>query len=466
MGQPCQQVFCLEWCGSDQCPVHLLQQGERYFERLTNWKRHDGVTSLLMITVLPWTEASGKMVGVIQTVRNVTAEQEAKSRSKNLERQLFQSQKLEAIGRLASGVAHDFNNLLAIILNYSRFVKNALEEESPILADVLEIHKAAMQAAQLTRQLLAFSRKEIVSPVVLELNRVVAEMDKMLRRMIGEDIEFRTILAPDLVRVRADAAQLEQVLINLVVNARDSMPQGGVLTIETSNLVVTPELAAQQLDLKPGPYVVMRVSDSGHGIDPALMEHIFEPFYTTKPPGQGTGLGLATVYGIAKQAGGCVMVESEVKKGSSFGVLLPSYDGPATAVTTEISNLGRDSIDGKTVLVVEDEDSVRKLTKRMLIGLGFHVMEAAGGTEALDLVREQEQPIDVLLTDVVMPNMSGKQLADQLKLVRPDIKVVFMSGYSNDIMGRHGIESSDLTILTKPFTKEQLNHVMLQTLLS
>lgn len=376
---------------------------------------------------------------------------------KLLEQQLLQSQRMEAVGRLAGGVAHDFNNLLTAIIGYSDLLLMDSNKSQFERANAEEIKKAGQRAAGLTRQLLAFSRKQVLQPKVIELNAVVEDMDKMLRRLIGEDIELVTVLEEVRGRVKADPGQIEQVIMNLVVNARDAMPRGGKLTIETANVELDVHYIRQHMEVDPGPYVLLAVSDTGFGIDKETMPHIFEPFFTTKEPGQGTGLGLATVYGIVRQSGGNIWVYSEPECGTTFKVYLPRVEAEADALDAQIfrKELPQGS---ETILLVEDEDAVRRLAREILQMNGYKVFEAARGSEAIEICDRESGPIDIMVTDVVMPRMSGPQLADYLSTVRPSMKVLYLSGYSDSAIINHGVLSSGTAFLQKPFTPASLLH--------
>ena len=364
------------------------------------------------------------------------------------EEQLRQSQKLEAVGQLAGGVAHDFNNLLTVIGGYSSILLAKLPKDSPHHSNVEEIKKASDRAGALTRQLLAFSRKQILQPKVLDLNVAVADLEKMLRRLIGEDIDLLTIMSPALGKVKADPGQMEQVLLNLIVNARDAMPQGGKLTIETSNVFHSPEYAERQ-GTQPGAYVMLAVTDSGCGMTTETQARIFEPFFTTKGTGKGTGLGLATVYGIIKQSDGNIWVYSEPDRGTTFKIFLPRVD---EVTTHEDSGPLKPIPHGhETVLVVEDEDQVRTILTQILEGQGYQVVSASNGEQALSISQDLEVDISLMITDVVMPQMSGRELAEHVSRVRPDLPVLFMSGYTDDAIVRHGLLDEKLNFIQKPF---------------
>ncbi len=375
---------------------------------------------------------------------------------KHLEKQLLQAQKMEAIGRLAGGVAHDFNNLLSIILASSSTLLDEMDPEDEAYALVSEIEKAGERAAGLTRQLLAFSRGQILETKILDLNQVILGVVRMLRRLIGEDIDLVTRLAPDLGRIRADLGQLEQVILNLAVNSRDAMPDGGRIVIRTRN-VSEEELPAEvRQNMRPGPCVMMSLRDTGCGMDETTKSHLFEPFFTTKGPGKGTGLGLATVYGIVKQSEGHITVESEPGKGALFCIYLPRVDA-APADDWLATNKMRDQFSGhETVLLVEDETDVRALASRLLKKRGYRVLEASDGHEALEIVEKQTEAIDLLLTDVVMPKMNGRELANRILQLRPNMRILYFSGYTDDSILRHGINAAGIHFLQKPFTPDTL----------
>ena len=382
--------------------------------------------------------------GIVVNARDITERL-------RLEDQLRQSQRMEAVGRLAGGVAHDFNNLLTAISGYSDLILRRLTTDNPLRREVEEVMKAAERASSLTRQLLAFSRKQVLQPRVLDLNNIVNEMDKMLRRLIGEDIELITNLTPSLFNVKADPGQIEQVIMNLAVNARDAMPNGGKLIIETENVELDTGRARRHTGFLPGLYVMLAVSDNGCGMDKETQSKIFEPFFTTKEFGRGTGLGLSTAYGIIKQSGGDVKVYSEPGIGTSFKIYLPCVYEPA-----EIRVTARSPYDvprgNETVLLVEDDDGVRMLAREILQMSGYSVLEACHGSQALEICESHKQQISILVTDVVMPQMSGRELSEKLLQLRPQMKLLFMSGYTDDAILHHGVLDSNLPFLQKPFT--------------
>ncbi len=363
---------------------------------------------------------------------------------------------MDAVGRLAGGVAHDFNNILTAILSYAELGLEDLRPDDPLAQDLEEIRNAAVRARTLTRQLLAFSRQQVLAPRVLDLNQVVAEIDKMLRRLVGEDIEIAAALAPRLGAIRADPGQIEQVIVNLAVNARDAMPEGGQLTIETAE-VELPEATARDLVTVPaGRYVMLAITDTGYGMDPETKSRLFEPFFTTKEPGKGTGLGLATVYGIVNQSGGFVWVYSEPGQGTTVKVYFPRVEeAPQTAPPAAPAD-AEPQRGSETILLVEDEEAVRTIARLALTRRGYRVLVAANGGEALLAGERETGPIHLLLTDVVMPGMGGPELARRLAALRPAMKLLFMSGYADRAVARHGLIESGARFLEKPFTPESL----------
>jgi len=374
---------------------------------------------------------------------------------KRLESQLLQSQKMETVGRLAGGIAHDFNNLLTAITGYADLALEDLPPASPVRGDIEDLRKAADRATSLTRQLLAFARKQLIEPRIVNLNQLISDMDGFIRRLIGEQLELSTLPAPNLGSVRVDTNQIEQVVINLVINARDAMPQGGRLTIATANVVIDAGYAGEHIDVTPGRYVLLTVGDTGGGMDAAVQEHLFEPFFTTKGLGRGTGLGLATCYGIVKQHGGYILPYSEPGRGTLMKVYLPRVDAPLDPLpSAEVYTNARGD---ETILLVEDEAAVRELAARVLRGQGYMVLEAGDGLEALRVVdREDTGRIDLLVTDVVMPGLGGGELAERLSALRPGIKVLFTSGYTDDTLLHAGQLISGTHFLHKPFSPAAL----------
>jgi CheY-like chemotaxis protein len=363
---------------------------------------------------------------------------------------------MEAVGRLAGGVAHDFNNLLTVIHGYTELILDNLDQNSRLRQDVQEIINASERASSLTRQLLAFSRKQILQPKVLDLNAHVSNMDKMLHRMIGEDIELVTLLAENLGRIKADPGQIEQVILNLAVNAKDAMPNGGKLTIETANVKLDESYALSHVGVTPGHYVMLSVSDTGVGMTPEIRERIFEPFFTTKEKGKGTGLGLSTVYGIIQQSGGNVWVYTEPGVGTTFKIYLPMIEKGRDSIQTLAASI-KPLQGSETILLVEDEEAVRKLARTILQKYGYKVLEAPNGEEAIRIVQGQNgNPIHLMVTDVVMPRMSGRQLADRLASLWPGMKILYMSGYTDNAIVHHGVLEPGIAYIQKPFTPDGL----------
>jgi PAS domain S-box-containing protein len=374
---------------------------------------------------------------------------------KQLEEQLLQAQKMEAVGQLAGGVAHDFNNILTAIVGYTDMLSADFAAGSRQLEDLEEIRKAARRAAALTRQLLAFSRKQVLEPRLIDLNAVISNLDKMLRSLIAENVVLQLRLATELASTRADPNQIEQVIMNLAINARDAMPGGGTLTIETANATLDQEYAAQHVSVIPGEYVMLAVTDTGCGMDEKTKARIFEPFFTTKPAGRGTGLGLSTVYGIVKQSGGNIWLYSEPGKGTTFKIYLPAVH----ALPEDIGRGAPAAVDagpGGTVLVVEDDEQLRRLTHRALDALGYTVLEADRGKTALEIARRHKGRIDLLLTDVVMPDTNGRKLAETLRASRPGLKTLYMSGYPDGAIANQGLLEPGVAYLAKPFTTDAI----------
>src|SRR5580658_1667491 len=385
------------------------------------------------------------------------------SEQRQLEEKFRQAQKMEAVGRLSGGVAHDFNNLLGVIIGYAEFLQESLDAENKLRGSVDEILKAGKRAASLTRQLLAFSRQQVLDPKVLDLNGVVSDMEKMLRRMIGEDIELSTVLGPELGRLKADQGQLEQVVMNLAVNARDAMPQGGKLLIETQNMVMDEAFVRRYpYPVQPGPYVLLTVTDSGIGMDAETKARAFEPFFTTKEKGKGTGLGLSTVYGVVKQSGGYIDIYSAPGAGTTFKIYLPRVD---EAIQAELPSRAATSFTGnETILLAEDETSLRTLTRNTLELCGYKVLEAKDGVEALEVADAHDGTIDLLLTDMVMPGMGGRALAQELTRHRPEVRLAYMSGYTGQAGGSQGPIDPGSVFLLKPFTREMLTRKIREAL--
>ena len=423
------------------------------FER--TYRRKDGGLLPVLIEDRLLLDSEGRVNGLRSTIQDITERKKVEKEKATLEEQLRQSQKMEAIGQLTGGIAHDFNNLLTIIKGNSQLSIADLKEGDPLRGNIEEIKDAADKAADLTRQLLAFSRRQILEMKVLDLNIILRNVDKMLRRVIGEDIELVTVLAEDLGRVKTDPGQIEQVIMNLVVNAKDAMPRGGKLTIETANVELDESYARNHVAVTPGRYVMVSVSDTGVGMIPEVKERVFEPFFTTKERGRGTGLGLSTVYGIVKQSGGNIWVYSEPKKGTTFKIYLPRVDEPLEELMERVESKELPRGD-ETILVVEDDDEVRKLAVRILRRQGYTVLEGSHGDEAYNICEQHGGPIHLLLTDVVMPQMSGRELAERMASIRPEIKVLYMSGYTDNAIAYHGILEKGINYIQKPFTVDGL----------
>jgi len=419
-----------------------------YDELEATWKRKDTSLLSVQLSVRAIRNAAGQVEYYETFVRDETEQ-------RRLQQQLVQAQKMEAVGRLAGGVAHDFNNLLTVITSYTDLLLEDLGPGDPKRDDLEQVRKAADGAASLTRQLLAFSRQQVLQPRVVSLNAVVESLQKMLQRVIGEDIEVAITLAPDLGAVRADVGQLEQVLMNLAVNARDAMPTGGKLTVATDNVELGPESVRDDSPVGAGRFATLTIKDTGVGMDETTKARIFEPFFTTKGPGKGTGLGLATVYGIVQQSGGFIWVDSEVGRGTTFKIHLPRVDEPVEHEPRSPAAAG--AVRGReTVLVAEDAAPVRAVMREVLERQGYRVLEAANGAEALQVAAMHDGPIHLLLTDVVMPILSGRALAELLTKQRPDTRVLYTSGYTDDSIIAHGILDPGIAYLQKPFTPETL----------
>ncbi len=434
----------------DELPLVRAMRGEQT-AALPMFFRNPAIPQGVHLSVIgsPLRNEDGAIEGGVIVFRDITEAKQAEER-------LGHMQKMEAVGRLAGGIAHDFNNVLSVILSYAEMIGNDLETDDPIFSDVEEIEKAGKRAADLTRQLLAFSRQQVLEPKVLDLNQSVAGMDQMLRRLLGADVELTILSAAELWSVKADPGQIEQILMNLAVNARDAMPEGGKLTIETQNVELDADYAHAHPGVTAGSYVRLSVSDSGSGMSRETQARIFEPFFTTKEKGKGTGLGLATVFGIVKQSGGNIWVYSEPGKGATFKVQFPRVSGPAKGVSISKQGEVEPPRGTETILLVEDDDQVRVLARDVLRRYGYVVLEASNGGEALLICEQHGAQIHLLLTDVILPRMSGRHLAERLASTRSKMKVLFMSGYTDDAILQHGILESGVAFLQKPLTRASL----------
>jgi PAS domain S-box-containing protein len=449
--------------------LRRVSGGERIAPYATNRVGKNGAIIPVLLGMAPIVDMTEAIVGVASTSRllpagTATAEPNVPQEDRErLRAQLEQAQRLEGLGQLAGGVAHDFNNLLGVILNYAELVGEEIDTAaaggtSPqwkaAAEDIGQIRRAAERAAVLTRQLLSFARREVVQPQVVDLNVLILDMAGLLRRTLGADLDLVTDLAEDLPHVLVDPGQIDQVILNLAVNARDAMPQGGSLTITTDGLRVDRAYAAEWSSVLPGDYTRVTIADTGKGMPPEVIKHAFEPFYTTKSKGEGSGLGLATVYGAVTQAEGHVRIQSEPDHGTTFTILLPvTTQTPAQASQTAPS---RSPVHGVTALIVEDEDALREVTRRLLTRQGYTVITAANGIEAIAAATSYQGHIDLLLTDVIMPQMLGKEAAEKIQQTRPDIRVLYMSGYARPALAAQGRLDPDVTLLDKPFTEREL----------
>jgi PAS domain S-box-containing protein len=422
-------------------------QGDGWWGETRAWRR-DGSIFPSAVTIAPFTDEEGHVDGLIGVAIDLTSR-------RALEQQFRHAQKMEAVGLIVGGVAHDFNNLLTAMRGYSELALSALEADDPVREDVEQIAAAADRAAELTGQLLSFSRRNAPDPALLDLNDVVGDLHRLMERVIGEDVDLLVSRDPELWPVRADRGQIDQVLLNLVINGRDALPDGGQLTVETANEDVAERQESYGLAIEPGEYAVLRVSDAGIGIDAETRERLFEPFYTTKETGKGTGLGLATVYGIVRQAGGLIEVASEPGQGTTFSILFP-HARDTRRRRTQPSGVASLRGGNETVLLVEDDDQVRPIAQRVLSRLGYQVLTARGADLAFRMAREHKGPIDLLLTDVVLPRESGVELSTRLASARPSMQILYMSGYADAAPARRQPLPRGARFLAKPFTPEML----------
>ena len=427
----------------EEIPLYRALGGERVRNVEMVVAPNGGTPRTLLASGRQILDAQGEKLGAVVALHDITER-------KKLEGQLRQAQKMEAVGSLAGGVAHDFNNLLSVILGYGEIVLRDRQLSPHLRSKIEQIQGAAERAASLTRQLLAFSRKQILEPKVLDLNGMLADVEKMLRRLIGEDVEVVTLKARPLARIKADPGQIEQILMNLAVNARDAMPRGGDLRIATANVVLTEVEAARNPGMRPGPHVVLEVSDTGTGMTPEVLARIFEPFFTTKEKGEGTGLGLSTVYGIVKQAGGYIQVESSPGAGSTFKCFFPQVDEPLDTLNHSLES--ECPTGTETILVVEDDESVRNLTCEVLNSCGYKVLSAVCAEEAREKSQSHPGPIHILITDVILPGAGGQQIAKQLAGARPEMEVLYISGYPDGSITHQGALEAGVDYLQKPFT--------------
>jgi PAS domain S-box-containing protein len=450
---PISALFPAE-CGDELSAVReAFANGESLDHCETKGKRKDGAVIDVSVTISRINSLDGNPAGASMIARDITE-------NKRLQKEFFGAQKMEAIGRLAAGVAHDFNNLLTVIISYSSMMLADMTLDDASYAGVREIDKAGERAAALTRQLLAFCRKQVLQPKVFNINSVVADMDRMLRRLIGEDIDLVTVLDPALESIKADPGQIEQVVMNLVVNARDAMTKGGRLTVETANVEFDSAYTQRHVAISPGRYVMLAVTDTGTGMDAETQARIFEPFFTTKGHGEGTGLGLATVYGIVQQSAGKILVYSELGHGTIFKIYLPIIR--ETPEVRETPAPAPPSQGTETILVVEDENVIRTLVCSVLKKAGYSVLEAKNGTEAVLVAERYSGGIDLMISDVVMPSMGGAELAEKLTAARPEIKVLFMSGYTNNAILDRGLLTPNTAFLEKPFVPVTLARKVLE----
>jgi two-component system, cell cycle sensor histidine kinase and response regulator CckA len=436
--------------------MEKIKRGERVEKSDISRPGPDEREIYVTLVHAPIKNAEGHVVGVSTVARDVTE-------SRQMEEMFRQAQKMEAVGQLAAGVAHDFNNLLGVILGYTELLLGHLSPHDPQRKDIEQIQKAGERAALLTRRLLAFSRKQVLQPTVLNLNTVVMGAEKLLRRLIGENVELVVVLDPALGWVEGDCGQLEQVIMNLALNARDAMPAGGKFTIETSNVEIDENYATRNPPARPGPHVMLAVTDNGCGMDAKTKSHIFEPFFTTKELGKGTGLGLATVYEIVKQSGGSIWVYSELGIGTTFKIYLPGVP-TAIEIASPVDKQEKVDTGAQTVLIVEDDPSLLQVTHRSLEEFGYKILAAQSPTEAISVSERHRGPIHLMVTDVIMPGMSGRQLASHLSDLRPEMRVLYVSGYPDDAIAHHGVLEPGIAFLQKPFSPNTLGHKVSEVL--
>jgi two-component system cell cycle sensor histidine kinase/response regulator CckA len=453
-GGKCYQFISADICNSDECVLRRVAKGEKIVQIETEIELYEGRKKHVRLTATPLMN-NDRVVGVIESFQDISEQKVAEKESLNLQNQLLQAQKMESVGRLAGGVAHDFNNILSVIMGYTELTLLTVPKDNPLSEKLQIINDAAQKAAALVRQLLAFSRKQVLEMTVLNLNEIIGNMMKILSRVIGEDIKLEVSLPDSSRKIYGDQSQLVQVLMNLAVNARDAMPNGGKLVIETADVDLDDNYSQLFNYVLPGPYILLSVSDNGIGMSREVMKKIFEPFFTTKGPETGTGLGLSTVYGTIKQHGGHIHVYSEPDLGTTFKIYLPATDKDNTAVIPTDTWQARRG--GETILIAEDEDAIRQLLKDILSPLGYQIFMAANGREALELYTTIAGKIDVLLTDVMMPEMDGKELAQRIAELSPETKIIFMSGYPQSIIMKHDSVLEHPYFLQKPITPSALS---------
>jgi PAS domain S-box-containing protein len=456
VGKKCYEVYHNRPSPCESCPSRdAFSQGVLQRCELPR-QVAGGSPRWLEVFAYPVRDEKGEVIQVVEFIRDITEKKQAEEERDSLANQLIFAQKMEAVGTLAGGVAHDFNNILSAINGYAEMCLMKMEEDNPFRGKIQTILDSGQRASGLTQQLLAFSRKQIIHPQSIDVGQSLQAIRKMLARILSEDIEINMIIAPELWHIHADQTQFEQVLINLAVNARDAMPRGGNLTFEAKNVILDQTYVERHYEIAEGAYVLLAISDNGEGMNKETMAKIFEPFFTTKGMGKGTGLGLATVYGIIKQNGGEILVYSEPGQGTTFKIYLPRHE-EASVSTVVVKKITQDMPTGtETVLLVEDDDVVRAMTVEILTLLGYSILEAANGEEALQICKRYHGPIELLFTDVVMPKMNGAELARRILTLRPDIKALFMSGYTDDAVVRHGILQDDVYFLQKPVTPKVL----------